>query len=208
MLKMNLPENYMVHAALASTYAQLGEMDRAKAALDHGERIHVVQAKTAAKLRIPVHMELRKALDAHARVSPIILTTASGKPFTGSYFRHHWRKAMAAAGLEGLVFHGNGGTISLNLDVIWGMSDYLVFLGQRRQFLKDRTIAKAAPSTLPAVFRSTSLLCQAPSRRNSDSPLPRKSPRAESGSIGSSTPPDQINSIDTRCVAYPAFGYG
>ena len=106
MLKMNLPENYMVHAALASTYAQLGEMDRAKAALDHGERIHVVQAKTAAKLRIPVHMELRKALDAHARVSPIILTTARGKPFTGSYFRHHWRKAMAAAGLEGLVFHG------------------------------------------------------------------------------------------------------
>ena len=71
-----------------------------------GERIHVVQAKTGAKLRIPVHMELRKALDAHARVSPIILTTASGKPFTGSYFRHHWRKAMAAAGLEGLVFHG------------------------------------------------------------------------------------------------------
>ncbi len=34
-LKMNLPENYMVQAALASTYAQLGEMERAKAALDH-----------------------------------------------------------------------------------------------------------------------------------------------------------------------------
>ena len=34
-LKMDLPENYMVQAALASTYAQLGEMERAKAALDH-----------------------------------------------------------------------------------------------------------------------------------------------------------------------------
>jgi tetratricopeptide (TPR) repeat protein len=34
-LKMNLPENYMVQAALASTYAQLGEIERAKAALDH-----------------------------------------------------------------------------------------------------------------------------------------------------------------------------
>ncbi len=71
-----------------------------------GEQIQVVQSKTGAKLRIPVHRVLKKMLDAQPRVSPIILTTGSGKPFTGSYFRHHWRKAMATAGLEGLVFHG------------------------------------------------------------------------------------------------------
>ena len=71
-----------------------------------GSYINVVQAKTGTKLRIPVHMELMKALDAQARVSPIILTTATGKPFTCQNFRHHWGAAMKAAGLTGLVFHG------------------------------------------------------------------------------------------------------
>ncbi len=71
-----------------------------------GDRIHVVQSKTGTTLSIPVHSVLREALDAQERVSPIILTTETGRPFTGSNFRHHFGKAMKAAGLSGLTFHG------------------------------------------------------------------------------------------------------
>ncbi|MCH7775751.1 MAG: tyrosine-type recombinase/integrase [Gemmatimonadetes bacterium] len=71
-----------------------------------GERIHVVQGKTGTKLSIPVHSALKEALDAQERVSPIILTTETGRPFTCPNFRRHFWKAMKAAGLYGLTFHG------------------------------------------------------------------------------------------------------
>ena len=71
-----------------------------------GERIQVVQSKTGTKLSIPVHSALREALDAQERVSPIILTTDTGRPFTGSNFRSHFVRATRAAGLYGLTFHG------------------------------------------------------------------------------------------------------
>ena len=71
-----------------------------------GEQMHVVQSKTGWDGWIPAHSALRESLDARERVSPIILTTDTGKPFHGSNFRHHFGKAMKAAGLEGLTFHG------------------------------------------------------------------------------------------------------
>ena len=71
-----------------------------------GERIGGVQSKTGTKLSVPVHSVLREALDAQARVSPLILTTATRRPFTGSNFRHHFGKAQTSAGIVGLTFHG------------------------------------------------------------------------------------------------------
>ena len=71
-----------------------------------GQSIKVVQNKTGAKLSIPVHAALRDVLDGMERVSPIILTTATGRPFTDSNFRHHFGEARKAAGLVGLTFHG------------------------------------------------------------------------------------------------------
>ncbi len=68
--------------------------------------IHVVQGKTGAKLAIPMHSDLRGAVESQERVSPMILTTETGKPYRGSNFRYHWVKAMKAAGLEGMTFHG------------------------------------------------------------------------------------------------------
>ena len=35
-----------------------------------------------------------------------ILTTKTGRPFTGSNFRHHFGKAQKVAGIVGLTFHG------------------------------------------------------------------------------------------------------
>ncbi len=71
-----------------------------------GERIQVVQSKTGTKLSIPVHAALRLALDGQERVSPIILTTLTGRPFRGSNFRSNFGNARKAAGLVGLTFHG------------------------------------------------------------------------------------------------------
>ncbi|MCZ6848014.1 MAG: tyrosine-type recombinase/integrase, partial [Alphaproteobacteria bacterium] len=71
-----------------------------------GERIQVVQSKTGTKLSISVHNVLSEALDAQERVSPIILTTSTGRPFRGSNFRSHFGKALEDAGLVGLTFHG------------------------------------------------------------------------------------------------------
>ncbi len=80
-----------------------------------GDQIYVVQGKTGAKLWIPLHSDLKEALETQERVSPIILTTETGKPFRGSNFRHHWGKAMKAAGLEGMTFHGLRYTAATNL---------------------------------------------------------------------------------------------
>ncbi|MCZ6496673.1 MAG: tyrosine-type recombinase/integrase, partial [Alphaproteobacteria bacterium] len=80
-----------------------------------GNNIRLVQSKTGTKLTIPVHSTLKAALDAQDRVSPIILTTETGKPFTDSNFRHHFGKVRKAAGLHGLVFHGLRYTAAKNL---------------------------------------------------------------------------------------------
>jgi integrase len=71
-----------------------------------GKYIKVVQGKTGVKLSISVHSVLKEALDAHERVSPIILTSPTGRPFKDHNFRRHFGNAMEGAGLVGLVFHG------------------------------------------------------------------------------------------------------
>lgn len=73
-----------------------------------GAHITVKQSKTGTSLQILVHATLRQALEAQTPVSPIILTTARNRPFSGPNFRHHWRKAMRDAGLDrqGLTYHG------------------------------------------------------------------------------------------------------
>ncbi len=72
------------------------------------ERITVRQSKTGTLLEIRLHSTLMNALDQEKARSPIILTTARGLPFASSNFRHHFGKAVKAAGLGslGLSFHG------------------------------------------------------------------------------------------------------
>ncbi len=71
-------------------------------------RISVRQGKTGTRLEIPLHSQLAAVLAQHKPRSPMILTTGRGRPFTGSNFRNHFRKAIEAAGLQdlGLSFHG------------------------------------------------------------------------------------------------------
>lgn len=61
--------------------------------------IRVVQQKTGAKLSIPIHAELAKALAAAERQHVVILVTGYGKPFTVDGFSGFMRDAIQAAKL-------------------------------------------------------------------------------------------------------------
>ena len=72
-----------------------------------GDSIHVVQAKTGRKLWIPMHADLRAALDAWGGASGCMLTTSFGKEFTEKGFSNFMADKIGAAGLpERCVTHG------------------------------------------------------------------------------------------------------
>ena len=80
-----------------------------------GRIIRVRQRKTGAYVAVPVSDELRKALDAAPRVSPIILVSTDGNPWSESGFQGAWGKATARAGIKGLTFHDLRGTAVVRL---------------------------------------------------------------------------------------------
>jgi integrase len=73
----------------------------------YGTHIRLRQSKTGARVLIPVGAPLKAALDKAAKDkrSTIILINSDGKPWTSDGFRASWRKACAAAGIEGLTFN-------------------------------------------------------------------------------------------------------
>ena len=70
-----------------------------------GKEIKLRQGKTGAYVTIPVTDELKAALDAAPRRSPIMLTNSDGKPWSESGFQGAWGKATMRAGIRGLTFH-------------------------------------------------------------------------------------------------------
>ena len=66
-------------------------------------------------LPIPVTDELKAALDAAPRQSPIMLTNSEGKPWSESGFQGAWGKATMRAGIRGLTFHDLRGTAVVTL---------------------------------------------------------------------------------------------
>jgi integrase len=75
-----------------------------------GKHIRLRQSKTGARVVIPVGAPLKAALDAAPKVSPIILTNRSGKPWRSESFRWIWNRACKTAGIVGLTFHDLRGT--------------------------------------------------------------------------------------------------
>jgi integrase len=72
-----------------------------------GNAINVVQAKTGARLTIPLHPNLSAALRAWPRNNVVMLTTAFNKPFTYAGYGNMMADAIAAAGLpDRCVLHG------------------------------------------------------------------------------------------------------
>jgi len=69
--------------------------------------IRVIQGKTGAKLRIPLHPELARILDQWPKTDVVILTTAFGKPFTEKGFSNFMADKIGRARLpERCVTHG------------------------------------------------------------------------------------------------------
>jgi integrase len=80
-----------------------------------GAAIKLRQKKTGAYVAIPVTDELKAALDAAPRQSPITLTHSNGKPWSESGFQGAWGKATMRAGIRGLTFHDLRGTAVVTL---------------------------------------------------------------------------------------------
>jgi integrase len=82
-----------------------------------GTHIRLRQSKTGARVMIPVGTPLKAALDGTPKRSTVILTSTNNKPWTEDGFRSSWRKACAAAGINGLTFHDLRGTAVTRLAV-------------------------------------------------------------------------------------------
>lgn len=82
-----------------------------------GHYIRLRQSKTGVRVVVPVAAPLKAALDAAPKRSPLILTTAEGRPWTSDGFRASWRAACARAGIVGLTFHDLRGTAVTRLAI-------------------------------------------------------------------------------------------
>jgi integrase len=103
------PEMRMAMLLAINTGQRQGDLLRLPWSAYDGKVIKVRQRKTGAYVPIPVSEQLRQALDAAPRVSPIMLVNTVGKPCSGRGFRSAC-KAAARAGIKGLTFHDLRGT--------------------------------------------------------------------------------------------------
>jgi integrase len=80
-----------------------------------GTEIKLRQGKRGAYVTIPVTDELKAALDAAPRQSPIMLTNSDGGPWSEKGFQNAWGRASIRAGIRGLTFHDLRGTAVVTL---------------------------------------------------------------------------------------------
>ena len=103
------PDMVFALALGVNTGQRLGDVLAMSWADYDGSAIRVVQSKTGERLWIPAAKELRVALDARERSGLLILNMKR------TTFNAHWRKAILAADLDGLTFHGLRYTAAANL---------------------------------------------------------------------------------------------
>lgn len=101
-------EMYLAGAVAIYTGQRQGDVLLMKwSDIDKG-MIRVIQGKTDWEGYIPVHADLASVLGRVEKRSVYVVTDAKGRPYKGraDTFRHDWRSAILAAGLDGLTFHG------------------------------------------------------------------------------------------------------
>ena len=88
----------------ANTGQRQGDLLRMPWSAYDGKNIKVRQKKTGAYLPVPVFDELKAALDAAPRRSPIMLTNSDHKPWSESGFQGAWGKVVPSIikGLQGV----------------------------------------------------------------------------------------------------------
>ena len=110
------PPNLRLAMLLAiNTGQRQGDLLRLPWSAYDGTNIKLRQKKTGAYVAIPVTVELKAALDAAPRLSPIMLTNSQGKSWSESGFQGAWGKATMRAGIRGLTFHDLRGTAVVTL---------------------------------------------------------------------------------------------
>lgn len=121
-----------------------------------GGWINVAQQKTGAKLTIPEHPDLAHFLDLApppADGVDRLLTRADGLPWQEDHFNHVFAKAIRAAGLKGLSFHGlrkaasagmaEHGASDAEIDSVLGHTDPRMTRHYRKQADQKRLAAAA-----------------------------------------------------------------
>jgi integrase len=76
------------------------------------------QSKTGRPVSFKVGAPLKAVLDITPKVSPLILTSSTNKPWTGGGFRASWRIAQEAAGIVGVTFNDLRGTAVTRLALV------------------------------------------------------------------------------------------
>jgi integrase len=110
------PTNLRLAMLLAiNTGQRQGDLLRLPWSAYDGANIKLRQGKTGAYVPVPVTDELKAALDAAPRKSPIMLTSNDGKPWSESGFQGAWGKATKRAGIQELTFHDLRGTTVVTL---------------------------------------------------------------------------------------------
>ncbi|MGO4196905.1 tyrosine-type recombinase/integrase [Rhizobium sp. YAF28] len=100
-----------------ATGQRKGDLLAVKWSAYDGEVIRFKQSKTAARLVIPATVALRTALDKAPRPAETILVNSKGTSWRSAGFDTSWRRACAAAGIEGLTFHDLRGTVVTRLAI-------------------------------------------------------------------------------------------
>jgi len=109
-----------LHLALSLalwTGQRQGDLLRLPWSAYNGTHIRLRQSKGGTRVVIPVGAPLKAALDAAPKRSPIMLTTAGGKPWTPDGFRASWGKACKRAAVIGVTFHDLRGTAVTRLAI-------------------------------------------------------------------------------------------
>jgi integrase len=104
------PYHHLAMLLAINTGQRQGDLLRLPWSAYDGTDIKLRQRKTRAYVPVPVTDELKAALDAAPRKSPIMLTNSDGKPWSESGFQGAWGKATVRAGIRGLTFHDLRGT--------------------------------------------------------------------------------------------------
>ena len=106
--------------------------------------IAVAQAKTGARLHIPIHPDLADVLDRIPRVGVTIVHREDGRAYTPSGFSAIFRREQKRLGITGLVFHGLRATAAARLAEA-GCTDreIMAILGHRTANMVTRYTRKA-----------------------------------------------------------------
>lgn len=102
------PPQHALTAYMLALYTgqRRGDVLRMTWAAYDGLHIAVRQSKTGSPLKIRAHARLKAHLDAMPRDSLLMVTTARGSGWDESAFSKEFRRALNAAGLNHLHFHG------------------------------------------------------------------------------------------------------